>query len=784
MSCNRRLLCALLIALGARASFAQVSTNLTVAKVQDFKQTSAAAPVQVTNPFSLTLSAQASYTIASATVAPPVGAVINLNSVGSTLFTFVSAPFATATALDAAFPNGAPGFKFTVNPPAGTPVSATVTPSATPYPAAPTLTNTEWQGPTGAPATLQFDPTLAFTITWTQASAIGATDGTLLVSDPFGAGVYSTGVTPGRFLVTIPANTLKAGTIYSARLSFGTTNSNTFSGITTRWTYISATNFALAPVNTTPVLISPKSVTTIVNQPAGYQLLANSAVNFNLGQSNPLPPGLNFDPISGIVYGTPTTAGSPSPDYQIQNAGGFNGGFINLTEQSPPNGPSFVNATTATGHTNEAFRFPIITNGATPAAKFSATGLPAGLTIDPKTGVISGMVASPISAAATITVVDGSFTRSCSLQLSFIGDPILPIITSARRVTLVPGEPLSYQITAAYGANRADEPSYNVLGTLPSGLTFNAKTGVISGTFTGAAMRDGSPPDERALNDTPPVQLVGTNAHGSGTAPLTFFTAPSGTVNLSTRMFVGTGAEVLIGGFIITGTGSESILLRGIGPSLPVGNALQDPVLELHDKTGAIVTTNDNWKDTQQSDIQATGIPPTDDRESAVVATFQPSSYTAIISGKNTTTGVGLVELYDLGSQSQDTAHGKLAQISTRGTVHTGDDVMIGGFIIQTLATKALLRGIGPELSAQGVTGALQDPMLELHDGTGTLIASNDNWQDDATQAQQIQATGVAPTDPRESALIATLNPGNYTAVLRGKNDTTGVALVEVYNLQ
>jgi hypothetical protein len=304
--------------------------------------------------------------------------------------------------------------------------------------------------------------------------------------------------------------------------------------------------------------------------------------------------------------------------------------------------------------------------------------------------------------------------------------------------------------------------------------------------FGGSLMRDGGPPDYNFLNDSPLVQIAGTNTHGTGTSPLVFFAAPAGTVNLSTRMFVGTGDEVLIGGFIVTGNAPESVLLRGIGPSLPVADALQDPILEIHLPGNATAqTTNDNWKDdaTQAQAVKDAGVPPTDDRESALLTTFQPASFTAIVRGKNSTTGIGLVELFDLGTQTQDTSqHGKLAQISTRGTVRTGDNVMIGGFIIQGSATKTLLRGIGPELAAQGVAGALQDTTLDLVNGTGTVIASNDDWK--STQAQEIINTGVPPSDDRESALIATLNPGNYTAVLRGKNTTTGVALVEVYNLQ
>jgi hypothetical protein len=253
-------------------------------------------------------------------------------------------------------------------------------------------------------------------------------------------------------------------------------------------------------------------------------------------------------------------------------------------------------------------------------------------------------------------------------------------------------------------------------------------------------------------------------------------------LNISTRMQVLTGDNVLIGGFILTGSDAKKVIVRGIGPSLTsfgVPGALQDPFLELHDINGAIIATNDNWRDTQESEIEATGLAPTDNRESAIVMTLaSDSNYTAILRGTNDTTGVGLVEVYDL----DQTANSKLANISTRGFVDTGDNVMIGGFISGNGVAKVIVRAIGPSLTSFGVPGALQDPTLELHDGTGAIIATNDNWRD--TQESEIEATGLAPTDDRESAIVATITPGNYTAIVRGNNDTTGVALVEVYNIQ
>lgn len=252
-------------------------------------------------------------------------------------------------------------------------------------------------------------------------------------------------------------------------------------------------------------------------------------------------------------------------------------------------------------------------------------------------------------------------------------------------------------------------------------------------------------------------------------------------LNISTRMKVLTEQKVLIGGFIVTGAGPKRVIVRGLGPSLGaqgVPGALADPTLELHGNS--ITITNDNWRDTQQAEIEATGIPPTDTLESAIVASLDPGPYTAILGGKNATTGVGLVEVYDL----DQSAGSKLANISTRGFVDTEANVMIGGFIAGPDLGDAsvLLRGIGSSLVGSGIQDALMDPVMELHDGSGTTIAMNDNWRD--TQQAEIEATGIAPTDDHESAILQTLSPGSYTAIVRGNNNTVGVGLVEAYNLQ
>ena len=243
------------------------------------------------------------------------------------------------------------------------------------------------------------------------------------------------------------------------------------------------------------------------------------------------------------------------------------------------------------------------------------------------------------------------------------------------------------------------------------------------------------------------------------------------------------------------------MIIRAIGPELGappynVPGALADPTLELHDGNGALIASSDNWQHTiiggiitgdQVRDILNSGHAPTDPRESVIIADLPGGSYTAIVRGVNNTMGVALVEVYDLSASISSI----LGNISTRSFVQTGDNVMIGGFIVAgTESKKMIIRAIGPELTQYGVPNALADPTLELHDSTGALIASNDNWQVTIIggiittgQYHDIVNSGHAPSDIRESAIIGELPAGNYTAIVRGVNNTTGVALVEVYDL-
>ena len=263
-------------------------------------------------------------------------------------------------------------------------------------------------------------------------------------------------------------------------------------------------------------------------------------------------------------------------------------------------------------------------------------------------------------------------------------------------------------------------------------------------------------------------------------------------LNISTRLQVGTGDNVLIAGFILIGNGSKPVIFRAIGPSLngKVPGFMPDPKLEFFSGTTSI-GKNDNWKTTQiggviTSDqvaaIQASGVAPTNDAESAMIATLAPGNYSAVLNGVNNSTGIALVDGYDL---SQSTA--KIGNISTRGFVRTGDGAMIGGFIIGNQTINVVIRAIGPSLSASNVPTPLANPTLELRDIQGTLLDSNDDWKvrpNGTSQQAAIEATGVPPTNDLESALVHSVAPGNYTAIVRGVSNGVGNAVVEVYNLQ
>jgi hypothetical protein len=241
----------------------------------------------------------------------------------------------------------------------------------------------------------------------------------------------------------------------------------------------------------------------------------------------------------------------------------------------------------------------------------------------------------------------------------------------------------------------------------------------------------------------------------------------------------------MIGGFIITGNVPKKVVIRGLGPSLAsfgITDFLADPFLELRSQSGALLQQNDNWKDTQRPEIEATGLQPSKDLESAMVATLVPGNYTALLTGKGGTKGVGTVEVYDANIASDS----QLANLSTRGYVQTGNDVMIAGFSLGkgSNPTDIAVRGIGPSLSSSGLSDVLADPTLELRNSNGTLLIANDDWQSDTVAAGRLRDHGLGLSDPKESGIYTTLPPGQYTAIIADTSGGSGIGLVEIYRVQ
>jgi type VI secretion system secreted protein VgrG len=406
------------------------------------------------------------------------------------------------------------------------------------------------------------------------------------------------------------------------------------------------------------------------------------------------------------------------------------------------------------------------------------------------------------SSNSTVILLNGADPRNIYFQVgtsvtlaggsSFIGN-----LLAHTSITTVSGAAITGRLLALNGAvtldtNNATSPGLSATPTpTPSPTSTPVPTPAPTPTSTPVPTPAPTPTSTPVPTPTPtPVSTPTPAPTATATAtpppasptPTPIATpSPSQLLNLSTRLRVQTDDKVAIGGFIITGNAPKRIIVRGVGPSLVgLNQLLADPVLELHGPDGSLIISNDNWKDTQRVEIENSTLAPTNDLEAAIIAILPPANYTAVLRGKNDTTGIGVVEMYDLALGSDS----KLANISTRGFVQTGGDIMIVGFIFGNgdASEKVIVRAIGPSLT--GIANVLADPTLDLHDSNGTLLISDDNWKDDANQADEIRAMGMPPQNDFEAAVVMTLPPGAYTAIISGKGGGTGVAVGEVYHLQ
>lgn len=481
--------------------------------------------------------------------------------------------------------------------------------------------------------------------------------------------------------------------------------------------------------------------------------------------------------------GQPATAGGDGADI---------GAFEVQLSSATPTPTASVTPTSTAAPTVTPAATPTITPTTTPTATPAATPTATPAATPTATAAATATASPSASPTATANTPTGSEVTVTSP----LGDVVVQFATvsQAGMTSFTPISPPQSAGTPPSGYTLVDSaPGYEISTTAkytpPIDIYITVSSVNDAGAFARLRLLHGE--NGSLVDRTISMDFASRTVHGQVNSLSPFATAqvsvsaPAQLLNISTRMEVLTGNNVLIGGFIVTGTEAKKVAMRGLGPTLPVSGALPDPLLELHDANG-VLATNDNWKSndvsgqSQEADVRASGIPPGDDLESFILATLPANNaaYTAILSGKNGGTGIGQVEVYDL----DQAANSQLANISTRGFVDVGDNVMIGGFISGngSSSSRIIVRGVGPSLN---IDGELQDPTLEIHDSNGTTIANNDNWQDDPN-ASQVQAAGVAPRDPRESALYMTLAPGTCTAIVRGVNNATGIGLVEVYNLQ
>jgi Putative Ig domain len=561
--------------------------------------------------------------------------------------------------------------------------------------------------------------------------------------------------------------------------------------------------FTLFVLNPSPAITSVDNATFVIGISNSFTVKTKATSPISvLSSSGTLPSGVSFVPNTN---GTATLSGTP--------AGGSGGTYpliITAANGTPPNAaqnftltvqatppllqaPAITSAAASTFTVGSHGTFTVTTNGM-PTSQVTLIGAqPSWLSYVDNTDGTATMSGTPdsesdVSYSFTITAANGVLPNATQAFVLTVKQA--PMFTSPASATFAVGIPGSF-IVETRGNPVA---SLTKTGTLPSGVSFldngdgtaniagtpaagSADSYPITVTAANGVMPNAAQIFTLAITDTPVPTPTPTPSPTPTPTP-----APAQLLNISTRLLTKTGENVAIGGFIVAGSDLKTVLIRGLGPSLAafVPNPLPDPTLELH-QGSSVIASNDDWQDTPNVGQIPTGFEPADPRDSVIIATLSPGPYTVVQAAKDPVGGIGLLEIYDIDSAGD----AMLANISTRGLVQTGDEAMIGGFILQggTEGSTVVVRAIGPSLTSFGISNALADPTLELHDANGGLIGANDNWQDDAAQANEVMATGFAPGVDLESAMVATLPPAAYTAIVTGKGGT-GVALVEIYNLQ
>ena len=713
-------------------------------------------------------------------------------AVASTTLT-VGAPAASFTPVTSSGGTGAVTFTLTAGTlPAGLSLSTagaiTGTPSVTSVATNYTITATDSAVPAATSSK-------AFSLTVNNAglsTTLAVASTTLTVGTPATSftPVTSSGGT-GAVTFAVTAGTLPAGLSLSSAGAI--TGTPSVASVATNYT-ITATDSAVPPatsskafsltVSATPSIplsiAAPYAAAGTVGAPFSYTIVATPAPSdYN---SSPLPAGLSLNRTTGLLSGTPTVAGTFLVTLEVRNQSGTGAAVLTLTFTPASVAPIITGVLSAPGTVGLSFGPYTIVASGSPTA-FSASSLPSGLVLNPVSGVITG---TPVAAGVTIvtlTATNAAGSSTAGLTITVTPAGLAPLFISSPRASGAVGVTFVTYVSLATGT----PSSFNAVG-LPPGLSINPLTGAINGTPTAAG--------------TFTVTLSATNATGTGTGTLTLviataLTEPSSRiVNFAARAISGPGSESLIMGFVVSGDG-KNLLVRGIGPGLtPYGviTALADPFLTLYGPTG-VIATNDDWQINQpgQADsllIAATAARvgafalPTASKDSSLLLIVNNGAHTTGLVRPNSTTGVALTEIYDT-----DVALGaRLTNVSARMNVTAGEGTLIAGLVIAGNAPKTvLIRGVGPTLSLFGVAGVLANPTITVFAGSNS-IATNDDWETGASSAAQITAASVRvgafalQAGSKDAALLVTLEPGTYTVQVTGVANTTGVALVEIYD--